>query len=93
MVTLMEILLLAVCADASVATAVIVCGPSRMLFEFQETVYNGPAPVTGLAMATPSAWKTTFAIPALEEAVAATVMVPLIVAEFDGALSVTNGVL
>ena len=64
-----------------------------MLFVFHETVYSGPAPVTRLAMATPSALKTTFAIPALELAEAATVIVPLIVAEFDGALSVTEGAL
>ena len=83
---------MAVFPAVSVATAERVCDPFVVVVVFHDRVYKGPAPVTTLPRAVPSTSNCTPDIPALDSALAATVMVPVTVAPIAGAVTKTAGV-
>src|SRR6266851_3253181 len=84
--------LVAVFPAASLATAASVCVPLAAVAVFQETLYEGPAPLTTLPRFAPSSLNWTPVTPTLSVAFAVTVTpVPLTVAPFAGAVIDTDG--
>src|SRR5689334_12062385 len=91
LLTVTEMLLVAVFPEVSLATALNICVPLTAAVVFHDIVYEGPAPVTIVPRFAPSSWNWTPAIPTLSEAFAETEIVPVTVAPFAGAVMETVG--
>jgi hypothetical protein len=89
--TVTEIPLVAVFSAASLAIAETVCGPLVAVVVSHDTEYEGPAPVTTLPRFPPPTWNCTPVTPTLSVALAETVIVPVTVAPFAGAVMETVG--